>query len=241
MSARVVLAAIGPWTELPELSSEFTLSLEPIDEDWREDLIQRGWETEALPKPQLKVIRGHGAVIWAERELSPRALIPAEGEEPERYELELSAAREAAWLLKRLAELGASALYFDPAEKVLHPETLKDFPSRDGVALLHLFVDIWADDAAVTTEGMSIFGCPDLQVALRSKAEAEVAQATAFSAAAQLVCDGLALPEGARFQALEDFPVYRSEGLIQDSQDEEQGEAHPLGLIKLTRADTSSS
>ena len=75
----------------------------------------------------------------------------------------------------------------------------------------------------------------------RAKAEAEVAQATAFSAAAQLVCDGLALPEGARFQALEDFPVYRSEGLTRDTQDDEQGEAHPLGLIKLTRADTSSS
>ena len=53
MSARVVLAALGPWGDLPELSSEFSLSLEAVEDEWREDLIQRGWETQALPKPQL--------------------------------------------------------------------------------------------------------------------------------------------------------------------------------------------
>ena len=231
MSARVVLAAIGPWEVLPELSAQFSLSLEQVDEEWQEDLIQRGWETEALPKPQLKVIRSHSAVIWAEREVSARDLI-GEGEEA-RYALELEVAREAAWLLKRLAELGASALYFDPAEKVIHPEALKDFPVQDSVALLHLFVELWGEEGAVLSEGMSIFGLPDLRV--EGVATHASAQATAFSAAAQLACEGLALPEGASFKASESFPSYRSLG-VRPAEGEGAEEAHPFGLLTL-RAD----
>jgi|GEM_PF-2135655 len=233
MSARVVLAAIGPWEALPELSAQFRLSLEPVDAEWREDLIQRGWETEALSKPQLKLIRGHGAVIWAEREVTARDLIrDAEGEGA-RYALELDVAREAAWLLKALAELGASALYFDPAEKVIHPEALKDFPVQDSVALLHLFVELWGEEGAVLSEGMSIFGLPDLRV--EGVATQAAAQATAFGAAAHLVCEGLALPEGASFQASESFPSYRSFG-VRPAEGEGAEEAHPFGLITL-RAD----
>ena len=92
MSARVVLAAVGPWEALPELSSTFQLSLEAVEDDWREDLIQRVWETQALPKPQLKVIRGHGSVIWAERAVSARELSPASGDEAARYRVELEVA-----------------------------------------------------------------------------------------------------------------------------------------------------
>lgn len=230
MSAQVLLAAVGPWESLPELSSQFTLSLEPVEDEWREDLIQRGWDTGALPKPQLKVIRAHQAVIWAERQVPERVLEEATEGEAASYALNLEVAREAAWLLKRLAELGASALYFDPAEKVLHPEALKELPVRDSVALLHLFVELWGEEGAVVSEGMSIFGCPDLRV--EGEATEAAAQATAFSAAAQLVCEGLALPEGAHFKASESFPPYRSLG-VSAAEGEEGQAAHPFGVLCL--------
>lgn len=230
MSTRIVLAAIGPWENLPEIKTPFSLTLEAVDEEWREDLIQRGWETEVLPKPLLKVIRSHGSVLWAEYEVSERTLVQKNGEGEPSYQVELAVAQQAAWLLKTWAALGASVLYFDPAEKVLHPEALKDFPTQDSVALLHLFVELWGEEGAVISEGMSIFGCPDLRV--EGVATQAAAQATAFSATAQLVCEGLALPQGATFRASESFPKYFSLG-IQRSEESEEIAAHPFGVLCL--------
>lgn len=226
-SARLVLAATGTWEQLPELNTRFELTLEDMEEEWREDLIQRGWELNALPKAQLKVIRGHQRVIWAELELNS-APLSADGE---RLEVDMSVAREAAWLLSALAEQGASALYFDPAEKVYAPEALKELPIKDSVALLHLFVDVWGDEEAVRSEGMSVFGCPDVRVVGLAPTSAE-AQATAFSAAAQVACEGLSLPVGASFRASESFPLFSSEGVTL-SEDEEEREAHPFGELTL--------
>jgi hypothetical protein len=226
-TCRALIAAIGPWTDLSALTAglttSFRLTLEPVDPEWREDLIQRGWDTDALEKPQLKVIRGHGSVIWAEREFEAAA----EG-------AELSVAREAAWLLRSLAERGASALYFDAAEKVMAPEALNDFPSRDSVALLHLFVEVWGDADEVLTEGMEVFGLPDVRVVGVDPKSAE-AQATAFSAAAQLVCDGLALPAGAEFRASESFPLFVSAGVSRDEAPAEADEVppNPCGYLTL--------
>ncbi len=223
MSCRVLLAAVGPWEALPELTTSFKLTLEPVDHEWREDLIQRGWETDALEKPQLKVIRGHASVVWAERSFEPAAEGP-----------ELTAAREAAWLLRALAERGASALYFDAAEKVMSPEALEDFPARDSVALLHLFVDVWGDADEVVTEGMEVFGLPDLRV-VGVDPKAPEAQATAFSAAARLVCEGLSLPSGASFRASESFPEFVSEGVARDEEPAGDDEVtpNPCGYLTL--------
>jgi len=222
-TCRVLLAAVGPWEALPALTTTFALTLEPVDPEWREDLIQRGWDTDALEKPQLKVIRGHGSVIWAERAFEPAAEGPA-----------LAVAREAAWLLRAGAEQGASALYFDAAEKVMSPEALEEFPARDSVALLHLFVDVWGDADEVVTEGMEAFGLPDVRVVGVDPKAAE-AQATAFSAAARLVCEGLSLPAGAAFRASESFPEFISEGVARDEGPAEDDEVppNPCGCLTL--------
>ena len=239
-NTRVVLAAIGPWEHLPELKTRFQLSLEPVESEWREDLIQRGWDLGALPKPQLKVIRAHESVIWAELELEAALLVRegvSEGEgEGAQLDVDLATAREAAWLLRSLAEAGASALYFDPAEKVYAPDALKELPVRDSVALLHLFVDVWGEEGSVSTEGMAVFGCPDVRVEGVDAKSAE-AQATAFSAAAQVACEGLWLPEGAEFRASESFPLFASLGVSFEEEPQEQaGElsAHPFGVLRLT-------
>lgn len=226
-TCRALIAAVGPWADLTalttNLTTSFKLTLEPIEHEWREDLIQRGWDTNTLEKPQLKVIRGHGSVIWAEREFQA----PLEG-------AELTVAREAAWLLRTFAERGASALYFDAAEKVMSPEALEDFPSRDSVALLHLFVEVWGDADEVVTEGMEVFGLPDVRVVGVDPKSAE-AQATAFSAAARLVCEGLALPAGAEFRASESFPAFISEGARLDEGPAEDDELppNPCGYLTL--------
>jgi hypothetical protein len=225
---RVLLAAIGAWTHAPQLDTPFTLTLEPVDHEWREDLIQRGWETQALTKPQLKVIRGHDSVLWAELEFDRL-------EEARRC----SIAEVAAQLLIELAQAGASALYFDSAMKVMAPTLFTGIDPQDPITLLHLFIDIWGDSEAVITEGMELFALPDIRVTgLSSRSPA--AQATAFSAAARMVCEGLLLSGGTHFSASESFPEFISDGVDfvsrEGEEPDEEPSPNPNGVLHLYRA-----
>ena len=76
---------------------------------------------------------------------------------------------------------------------------------NDHATLFHLFVEIWCDQSIIMTEGMNIFGLPDICV-LGFEANSPAAQATAFSLGAQLVCDELKVNAETPFRASESFP-----------------------------------
>ena len=197
----VHLAALGDWSTLPEFKTSFQLHLEPVSSAWREDLIQQGWDRDVFSKPQLKLLRAQPSVIFAELSFLPH-LGTTEGTFPS---AQLRWARAAAQLFKHLSSQGAQALYFDGSMKVFTPEIIREVNPKDYATLFHLFVEIWGDRTRVATEGMSIFGLPEIVVTGFEPQSAE-AQATAFSAAAQMVCDGLRLPDGKYFRASESFP-----------------------------------
>ena len=200
------LAALGNWSSLPELNTPFQLSCEPVSSAWREDLIDQGWESGVFTKSMLKHLRAQPSVIFAELSFQPyidveqSPLFPA---------VQLRWARAAAKLLKQLSTEGAEALYFDGSLKVFTPEMIEEVNPKDHATLFHLFVEIWGDQKRVSTEGMSIFGLPEVMVT-GLEPQSPDAQATAFSASAQMVCDGLRLPSNAQFRSSESFPWFTS-------------------------------
>lgn len=200
----VVLAALGNWDVMPELSGPFNLTLEDVDSEWREGIIDRGWETGALSRSLLAPLRRCTKVVYAELTFQPYVAPEEESGFPS---LQLRWARAAAKLLKQLAQAGAAALYFDGSMKVYTPEQLELVEPKDSASLFHLFVEIWGDDVRVCAEGLSIFGLPELVITGIDPSGA-AAQATAFSAAAQMICEGRRLLNGETFQASESFPWF---------------------------------
>ncbi len=198
----VSVAAMGEWSALPVLSSKLDLSLEEVMPSWREDLIQRGWETDVFEKALLKRLRKVDQVIFGELSFSPYVDQFEEGPFPSR---QLRWAKVVAKTLKRLSESGAIALYFDGAAKAYTPEMFSQLDVNDHPTLFHLFVEIWRDESRVGTEGMSIFGLPEVCVN-HMDPQSAAAQATVFSLAAQMVCDEFRLYTGQRFRASESFP-----------------------------------
>lgn len=210
-SITIHLAALGAWDELPDLQTPFTLSCEAVEATWREDLIAQGWEAGALEKPLLKKLRALPSVIFAELSFTPylaeTSLRSTTGVETKSHypSVQLRWARAAVKLLKQLSAAGAQAFYFDGSMKVFTPEILDDISPKDTTTLLHLFVEVWGDEEHVVAEGLSIFGLPEVVVAGLDPQSPE-AQATAFSAAAQMICEGLLLPTGQYFRSSESFP-----------------------------------
>lgn len=198
----VSIAAMVEWTSMPEVKSKFDLTLETVSPDWREDLIQRGWDADVFEKSLLKRLRRTEGVVFAELSFRPYIDQFPEGPFPSR---QLRWARLAAKTLKQLSDFGALALYHDESGKTYTPDMFEQIDVNDHATLFHLFVEIWGDETRVGTEGMSIFGLPEVCVMGLDPESAE-AQATVFSLAAQLVCDELRLYTGQKFRASESFP-----------------------------------
>ena len=201
------LAALGGWSSLPEIQTPFQLSYESVSPAWREDLIDQGWESGVFTKSMLKHLRAQPGVIFAELSFQPYIDMDRQPLFPS---VQLRWARAAAKLLKQLSIEGADALYFDGSLKVFTPEMIEEVNPKDPVSLFHLFVEIWGDQTQVSTEGMSIFGLPEV-VVTGLEPQSPEAQATAFSASAQMVCDGLRLPSETHFRSSESFPWFVSE------------------------------
>ena len=62
----VSIAALGDRSELPQFPSRLKLSLEEVEDSWREDLIQQGWDTDVFEKALLKKLRRNNQVIIGE-------------------------------------------------------------------------------------------------------------------------------------------------------------------------------
>lgn len=254
-SISVHLAALGHWSALPELNTPFQLSLEEVEPTWREDLISRGWESGVFEKRDLKGLRAMSSVIFAELSFSPYV---DEAVTPPFPSLQLRWARAAAKLLRQLSDQGAGALYFDGALKVYTPDLLAEVDPKDNTTLFHLFVEVWGDEERVATEGMSIFGLPEV-VTRGLDPQSPEAQASTFSAAAQLVCDGVRLGDGVHFRSSESFPWFESrwysdqaevcqalgadleDGSADDALSDSLEPINPCGVCALTPVDAEVS
>ena len=73
-------------------------------------------------------------------------------------------AKQAAKTLRNLSIRGATALYFDGSAKAYTPDMFEQLDVNDHATLFHLFVEIWCEQNRVMTEGMNIFGLPDICV-----------------------------------------------------------------------------
>lgn len=224
MSNRSILFAfLGNWPTLPtDLGhSPFKLTLEEVDEEWRADLIQQAWDLQVINKAQAKQMRSSGQVIWVEKQ--------HEGTGQNWTDFQRST-HEAQAILELYVQTfpEASCLYFDGACKFLFPDLLSSLERDDPITLLHLFIEIWGTAEEVGTEGMELFNLPNLRIrGVHPKSPA--AQATAFSAVAQMICEELSLSDASRFQASESFPWFKSTGLhkvalLDEVEEDQEGE-----------------
>lgn len=234
----ISIAALGQWTTLPEIHSRFELSLEEVEDSWREDLIQQGWDNEVFEKPLLKKLRTLPQVIFGELSFKPYIEESAEGHFPSR---QLRWAKVTAKTLRNLSINGAQALYFDASAKAYTPDMFEQLDVNDHATLFHLFVEIWCEQDRVLTEGMSLFGLPDLCI-VGFEANSSAAQATAFSLGAQLVCDELKVKGKQHFRASESFPLCSLEWLASEQEalqflnqlnayNDEFSPSYPCGLL----------
>ena len=235
----VSIAALGDWAELPAFASRLELSLEKVEDSWREDLIQQGWDTDVFEKALLKKLRQHDQVIFGELSFKPYIDEETEPLFPSR---QLRWAKQAAKALRNLSIRGAKALYFDGSTKAYTPDMFEQIDVNDHATLFHLFVEIWCAQSIVMTEGMSIFGLPDICV-LGFEPNSPAAQATAFSLGAQLVCDDFKVKTDIPFRASESFPwcslewlkeereVHQFLARLNESKDELDLTSYPCGLV----------
>ena len=240
----VSIAALGDWSELPQFPSRLKLNLEEVEDSWREDLIQQGWDTDVFEKALLKKLRQNNQVIIGELCFKPYVDEQAEIRFPSR---QLRWAKQAAKTLRNLSICGAKALYFDGSAKAYTPDMFEQLDVNDHATLFHLFVEIWCEQNRVMTEGMNIFGLPDI-IVLGFEANSPAAQATAFSLGAQLVCDDFKVQADTLFRASESFPLCSLEWIQAEhevhrflSTFNEAGEdldegSYPCGLIVIKKS-----
>ena len=198
----ISIAALGSWPELPEITGKMELCLEIVEDSWREDLIQQGWDNDVFEKPLLKQLRKLDQVIFGELSFLPYFEEFEQGRFPSR---QLRWAKSTAKTLKQLSSQGAKALYFDGSMKTYTPDMFEQLDLNDLATLFHLFVEILGDRHTVSTEGMFIFGLPEVCIH-GIDTQSPAAQATVFSLAAQLVCEELRIGHGEKFRASESFP-----------------------------------
>ena len=234
---KIQIVALGEWTSNVEIESPFTLKHEAIDHEWKEELIQLGWDQGVLSKAELKKIRQQTHVIWAEYnvEMSNHCTMNDSDHSHDVQSVtpraHIDFAQESADLLKQLAD-HATVLYFDPSMKVLTPSMAKELIADDPVTLLHMLIDFWGDEGGMYASGMQVFALPDLKVT-GTQPKSATLQATVFSAAAQMICEKLQLTVGESFRASESFPWFEiTDWVLQDHSDEAETE-NPYGVLHL--------
>lgn len=197
--ARIIITIPGSWGNDPAIETPFTLRVVPADYESLVDIVAVGRKSEALTDDQVGRLRKAPALLEAELTF----------EKPG----DRAAAAAAARLAADAFAAGAEAVFVETSLRVFGVETLKGVELDDANTLFHLFVEILMDDEAheVTTEGLQCFDLPDVVVAYapRDEESAAAAQATAFSLAAQMVCDRLRPTNGGVFRASESAPWYR--------------------------------
>lgn len=204
---RIVIAIAGPWTALPELQTDLELTFGPADIELAATLESVGRRAKVIDDRDVSAIQKHRGVI----------------------DVEADSAEAAAKLMVDAFDAGACAAYVETAVKVFGPGSLRGVDPSDRVALFHLFVEVWCDDAEVITEGMQAFDLPDVAVPFDGPA-----QAAAFALAAQMVCDGLRPEVGERFRASESAPWWVVGRRAADTED---AFANPLGYLTLALAE----
>ena len=228
-------AAIGQWMAPPVISSEstgqYTLVHEAADPNWINELCEQAQACEWLTPTELRHLSTATEVIWVEQKI----FLDTHRDVHDR----LLMAQNGVSALRMLCKEGdVYALFFDESQRVARPEVLQEVDLREATSLLHLFVECWCDEEFAYTEGLSIFACPNIEVEAQYVND-PIAQATAFSAAAQLVCDGLVLTDQSQFRSSESFPYFTCQlSREADMQDEEI--INPWGLIRLSRTQKAS-
>ena len=246
--SKIQIVALGSWSSPFHIDSPFTLKYEEIDHEWKEDLIQLGWDQSVLSKSELKEIRQQTHVMWAEKEINSTLISPKRSSSndvsTDTHErivdplctpiAQLTMAQNSALLLKQLAEY-ATVLYFDPSMKVLTPRMAQELIVDDPVTLLHMLIDFWGDREGMYTSGMQVFALPDLKVT-GSDPQSATLQATVFSGAAQMICENAQLKVGESFRASESFPWFEIVEWTRrhdSAQDDEETSQNPYGILHL--------
>jgi hypothetical protein len=206
---RIVLSIAGPWTEAPALRTDVDCRFGPADPELAATVESVGRRAQVLDDHDVSAIHRHTGVIDAVA-TSPEA---------------------AARLMVEAFAAGACAAYVETAVKVFAAGSLKNVDPDDRVSLFHLFVEVWGNDAEVSTEGMQAFDLPDVAVPY-TRANAGPAQAAAFTLAARMVCDRTMPTEGERFRASRSAPWYTASRRAAESGDDEY--ANPEGFWVLS-------
>jgi hypothetical protein len=209
-------------TNLQEIPAElqwegFHLRQEPIDESWQKELISLALEQGLIDKLQAKAIRAQKQVIWGESQSNEKGV--------------KALALKTAGLMKKLSEQGCLAFYIENSMKVITADFFQDLDVRDSISLFHLFVELVRTEQQTLTEGMEIFGLPDVII----NQITDSAQATIFAASVKMLCEDLKLIPGQSFKATESSAEYLVKSLAFLTEEEVDGMANPNGYLILER------
>ena len=230
--SQITLYAIGDWQSLPAIETRFVLSLEAFEAELREQLLRqapeagfRGAERRALGRASVQLV----------------AELHFEGEHFE-------SAIEGAQLLRALADQGPVALFYEGSEKLYTPTVGADIDPEDRVCLLHLYLEIWGENASearpgrVVAEGLEAFGLPDIWVLIDSAAPGETtaaAQGLAFALSARITLEGERFELGECVRASASKPIFKR-CPIPTLYSEEESERNPNGVLCFQRAEEAN-
>ena len=208
----IELTFCGDWSALPELNTRFQVSLLPADPEFIEDVRFVGGRAECLEPEDLALISKHSGIIHADLSV----------ENGEKFE----AAIEAIELARTLFANGGTGLFVETATKVFTPRTFVEMSSNEPRILFHFLVEVFGNQTAIMTAGMSAFHLPDIRVPYTRKTS-QAAQAAAFGIAAQMVCDGFKPTIGGFFKNTESAPIFSTRKV------KPPGHENPLGCWEL--------
>ena len=117
-------------------------------------------------------------------------------------------------------------VFVETATKVFTPRTFAEMSTNEPRILFHFLVEVFGNQTAIMTAGMSAFHLPDIRVPYTRKTS-RAAQAAAFGIAAQMVCDGFKPTIGGFFKNTESAPVFSTRKV------KPPGHENPLGCWEL--------
>lgn len=208
----IELTFSGDWTALPELNTRFQVSLLPADPEFVEDMRFVGERADCLEPDDLAQIAAHTATIHAELSFEDGG--------------KFDAAIDAIELARQLFLSGGTGLFVETATKVFTPRTFAEMSTNEPRILFHFLVEVFGNQTAIMTAGMSAFHLPDIRVPYTRKTS-KAAQAAAFGLAAQMVCDDFQPTIGGFFRNTESAPVFSTRKV------KPPGHENPLGCWEL--------
>ncbi len=190
---KIIFAITTSVNEIPaELKWDgFDLDLSAVDPTWQKELISLALEQSLIDQAEAKKIRAQKQVIWGSCVSSEKGV--------------KALALKTAGLMKKFSELGSLVFYIENSMKVISADSFQELDIRDSISLFHLFVELVKTDHQTLTEGMDIFGLPDIIVEQVS----DSAQAAVFAASVKMLCEDLQLKVGDSFKATESAQEYQ--------------------------------